>query len=385
MTELFDEKIRVDLDPSHHNENTFDYYDRSARKDVSNVRELLNKWFLSYPVSEQSELKSRFKKTFSSAFYELFIFNLFRHQGFEIEIHPEIPNINKSPDFLLKKGSVEFYLEAKEARDKSEGEEALEKRINQVYDSLNKIKSPNFLLKIDELLLKSNKQPSTKKAIQKIETEVANYDPDVLTEQLTKFGFEKSAQIEYESNDLKLVVSLIPKIPSARNLGGGRPIGMYPIESFWGGSEDSIKDSFTKKSKRYGLLDKPYFICINAIGVKGEGDFDAESALWGSLSFTWSTDPNNRNERMERQRDGIFLDKKGSRCKNVTGVLITKVMEFNIHEARHWFALHPFTDVQFDFKVFDLTHNFVGAGQVQTEIKQTIGEILKINSTWLDD
>lgn len=385
MTELFDEKIRVDLDPSHHNENTFDYYDRSARKDVSNVRELLNKWFLSYPVSEQSELKSRFKKTFSSAFYELFIFNLFRHQGFEIEIHPEIPNINKSPDFLLKKGSVEFYLEAKEARDKSEGEEALEKRINQVYDSLNKIKSPNFLLKIDELLLKSNKQPSTKKAIQKIETEVANYDPDVLTEQLTKFGFEKSAQIEYESNDLKLVVSLIPKIPSARNLGGGRPIGMYPIESFWGGSEDSIKDSFTKKSKRYGLLDKPYFICINAIGVKGEGDFDAESALWGSLSFTWSTDPNNRNERMERQRDGIFLDKKGPRCKNVTGVLITKVMEFNIHEARHWFALHPFTDVQFDFKVFDLTHNFVGAGQVQTEIKQTIGEILKINSTWLDD
>ncbi len=385
MTGLFDEKIRIDLDPSHHNENTFDYYDRSARKDVSNVRQLLNKWFLSYPDSEQSELKSRFKKTFSSAFYELFIYHLFRHQGFEIEIHPEIPNSNKRPDFLLKKGSVEFYLEAKEARDKSEGEEALEKRINQVYDSLNKIKSPNFLLKIDELLLKYNKQPSTKKAIQKIETEVANYDPDVLTEKLTKFGLEKSVKIEYESDDLKLVVSLIPKIPSARNLDAGRPIGMYPIESFWGGSLDSIKDSFTKKSKRYGLLDKPYFICINAIGVKGEGDFDVESALWGSLAFTWSTDPNNRNERMERQLDGIFLDKKGPRCKNVTGVLVTKVMEFNIHAARHWFALHPFTDVQFDFNVFDLTYNFVGGGQVQTETKQTIGEILKINSTWLDD
>jgi hypothetical protein len=160
---------------------------------------------------------------------------------------------------------------------------------------------------------------------------------------------------------------------------------MYSIESFWGGSEDSIKDSFTKKSKRYGKLDKPYFICINAIGVKGEGDFDVESALWGSLSFTWSTDPNNRNERMERQRDGIFQDKKGPRCKNVTGVLVTKVMKFNIHVARHWFALHPFTDVPFDFNVFDLTYNFVGAGQVQTETKQTIGEILNINSSWLDD
>lgn len=385
MTGLFDEKKRVDLDPSHHNENTFDYYDRSARKDVSNVRQLLNKWFLSYPVNEQNELKSRFRKTFSSAFYELFIYQLFRQQGFEIEIHPEIPNSNKRPDFLLKKGSAELYLEAKEARDKSEDEEALEKRINQVYDSLNKIKSPNFLLKIEELVLKSTKQPSTKKAIEKIETEVANYDPDALAEQLIKFGLENGAKIEYENDDLKLLVSLIPKIPSARNLDEGRPIGMYPFESFWGGSEDSIKDSFAKKSKRYGILDKPYFICINAIGIKGEGDVDVENALWGSLAYTWSTDPNNRNERMERQRDGIFLDKKGPRCKNVTGVLVTKVMELNIHIARHWFALHPFTDVQFDFNVFDLTHNYVGNGQVQKESKQTIGEVLKINSTWLDD
>lgn len=385
MTGLFDEKKRVDLDPSHHNENTFDYYDRSARKDVSNVRQLLNKWFLSYPVNEQNELKSRFRKTFSSAFYELFIYQLFRQQGFEIEIHPEIPNSNKRPDFLLKKGSAELYLEAKEARDKSEDEEALEKRINQIYDSLNKIKSPNFLLKIEELVLKSTKQPSTKKAIEKIETEVANYDPDALAEQLTKFGLDNGAKIEYENDDLKLLVSLIPKIPSARNLDEGRPIGMYPFESFWGGSEDSIKDSFAKKSKRYGILDKPYFICINAIGIKGEGDFDVENALWGSLAYTWSTDPNNRNERMERQRDGIFLDKKGPRCKNVTGVLVTKVMEFNIHIAQHWFALHPFTDVQFDFNVFDLTHNYVGNGQVQKESKQTIGEVLKINSTWLDD
>lgn len=385
MTVLFDEKQRVDVDPSHHNENTFNYYDRSARKDVSNIRQLLNKWYLGYPVNEQIELKSRFKKTFSSAFYELFIYQLFKHQGFEIEIHPEIPNSNKRPDFLLKKETVEFYLEAKEARDKSKEEEASENRNNQVYDLLNKIKSPNFFLKIDELVLKTTRQPSIKKAIEKIETEVANYDPDALMEQLTKYGLDNGAKIEYESDDLKLIISLIPKIPSARNLNEGRPIGMYPIESFWGGSEESIKDSFTKKSKRYGMLDKPYFICINAIGIKGEGDFDVEGALWGSLASTWSTDPNNKNERMERQRDGIFLDKTGPRCKNVTGVLVTKVMEFNIHVARHWFALHPFTDIPFEFSLFNLTHNYIGNGQVQKVSKQTIGEVLKMNSTWLDD
>jgi hypothetical protein len=380
---LFDDNERVDLDPSFHNENPYDYYDRSARTDISNVRQLLNSWFSTYPDKEKKEIKSRFKKTFSSAFYELFIYQLFKCQGFEIEIHPEIPGSMKHPDFLLKKGNIEFYLEAKEARDKSEAEEALDKRINHVYDSLNKIKSPNFLLKIDELILKSSQQPSTKKAIEKIETDLAKYDPDDLSDKLTKLGLDGAVRIEFENPDLKLVVALIPKIPSARNL-EGRPIGMYPFESFWGGSEDSIKDSFTKKSKRYGNLDKPYFICINAIGIKGAGDFDVEGALWGSIAYTWSTDPNNRDERLERKLDGIFLEPKGPRSKNVSGVLVTKAMEFNIHIAQHWFARHPFADNPIDFDIFDLTYQYVDSGEIKKKPKKTISEILDVNSDWLE-
>jgi hypothetical protein len=385
MINLFDDKVRVDLDPSHHNENSFNYYDRSARKDVSNVREKLNEWFSYFPTSEQVELKSRFKKTFSSAYFELFIHELFRRQGFEILIHPEVPNTSKRPDFLMKKESLEFYLEAKEAREKSDPQQALENRINQVYDSLNRIKSPNFFLKIDELILKTANQPSTKKAIANIETESAKYDPELLTDQLTKYGFERSARIEYEDIDLKLVVSLIPKSPAARGLDDGRAIGMYPYETIWGGSEESIKGSFEKKYKRYGQLDKPYIVCINAIGMKGNGDIDVENALWGSVAWTWSTDPNNRNERWERQRDGMFLDKKGPRCTNVSGVLVTKVMEFNIHVAQHWFAKHPYSKNEADFTAFDLTHTFVSEGKIKKEVKKTIGDILQVESTWLVD
>jgi hypothetical protein len=385
MINLFDDKVRVDLDPSHHNENSFNYYDRSARKDVSNVREKLNEWFSYFPTSEQVELKSRFKKTFTSAYFELFIHELFRRQGFEILIHPEVPNTSKRPDFLMKKESLEFYLEAKEAREKSDAQQALENRINQVYDSLNRIKSPNFFLKIDELILKTANQPSTKKAIANIETESAKYDPELLTDQLTKYGFERSARIEYEDIDLKLVVSLIPKSPAARGLDDGRAIGMYPYETIWGGSEESIKGSFEKKYKRYGQLDKPYIVCINAIGMKGNGDIDVENALWGSVAWTWSTDPNNRNERWERQRDGMFLDKKGPRCTNVSGVLVTKVMEFNIHVAQHWFAKHPYSKNEADFTAFDLTHTFVSEGKIKKEVKKTIGDILQVESTWLVD
>ena len=384
VANLFDDKVRIDLDPSHHNENTFDYYDRSARNDVSNVRQKLNDWFSGYPLSEQKELKSRFKKTFSSAYFELFIHELFKRQGFEIVIHPEVPNSSKRPDFLLKKNGLEFYLEAKEARDKSAAQQALENRINQVYDSLNKIKSPNFLLCIDELILKTANQPSTRKAIEKIQTDSAKYDPDFLTDQLTRYGLERRATIEYEDVDLKLVVSLIPKGPAARTSDGGRAIGMYPFETTWGGSEGSIKESFAKKANRYGDLDKPYVICINAIGMKGNGEIDVENALWGSIAWTWSTDPNNPDERWERQLDGIFHDKKSPRCTNVSGVLVTKVMEFNIHVAQHWFAKHPYSKNELDFSIFELSHAFVSEGKIKKESKKTIADILQVEATWLD-
>lgn len=381
MTNLFEDKVRVDLDPSHYNENTFDYYDRSARKDVSNVRQKLNDWFSRYPVSEQKELKSRFKKTFSSVYFELFIHELFRCQGFEILIHPEIPNSSKRPDFLLKKNGLEFYVEAKEAKDKG-ALEALGNRNNQVYDSLNKIKSPNFFLSIDELVLKKANQPSTRKAIEKIETESAKWDPDFLTDQLTKFGLESMVRIVYEDANLKLVVSLIPKGRAARTLDGGRAIGMYPSETTWGGFEESIKKSFAKKYKRYGELNKPYIICINAIGMKGNGDIDVENALWGSSAWAAS---NNQDGRRERQLDGIFHDKKNPRCTNVSGVLVTKVMEFNIHMAPHWFAKHPYSKNEVDFRFFDLTHAFVSDGKIKKETKKSIGDILQVESTWLED
>lgn len=385
MINLFDEKNRIDLDPSLHNENAFSYYDRSARSDVSKVRNLLNVWFKKYPDDEKAELKSRFKKTFSSAFYELFLYELFRQQDFEITIHPEIQNSSKRPDFLLKKNEYEIYIEAKEAKDKTEAEEALENRTNQLYDLINKIDSPNFLLNIEELILKSEKQPSTKKVKVKVLDELNRQDLDLVAKQLTENGYENRNKITYDDEDLYLIISLIPKVPSSRIVGEGRSIGMYPMETFWGGAEESIKSSFMKKAKRYGTLEKPYIICINAMGKLGNDDFDVANALWGSLAYTWSTDPNNKDGKWERQRDGIFLDTKGPRYKNVSGVLVTKVMEFNLHVAPHWFAKHPFSENEAKFDQFKLTHSFVKDGQIQTEKKCSIREILNIEETWLDN
>jgi hypothetical protein len=381
---LFEKKNRTHLEPALHNENTFDYYDRSARKDVTAVRKVLNEWFDNYPKIEQHELKSRFKKTFSSAFYELFIFSLFKSQGFEIVIHPIIPNSKKRPDFLLKKANIEFYLEAKEARDKTQEEEAQQKRINETYDSLNKLNSPNFFLRIEELILKTNIQPAIKKIIPRIEDELIKICPDKVTEDLEKNGYDSSPRITIEDENLKLTVSLIPKSPENRDK-GGRPIGAYSFEAYYGGAENSIKNSFSKKAKRYGKLDKPYIICINAIGSKFSGDYDIENAVWGTQSISWSDDPNNKDEKLIRQRDGIFMGYKGPIFKNVSGVFITYTMEFNIPSSNYWLIKHPFTTNDLDFDVFQLSYQYLENYNINSVQGKSIGELLKIKPDWLNE
>jgi hypothetical protein len=383
---LFDSKERSDLDPSFYNENPFDYYDRSARKESGNIRLKLNSWFSTYPVSERKELKERFKKTFSSAFFELFIYQLFIQQGFEIVVHPELPNSTKRPDFLLTKDSNQFYLEAKESRDKTKAEESVERKLNQFYDQLDKIKSPNFVVTIADVIFKTNEQPGTKKAIKAIESEIEKYDPDEVEKTLLKSGYDAFPHITYEDNVVKVIISLLPKVASQRNLISRRAIGALPIESLSSDTNNSIKDAVMKKAKRYGVLDKPYFICVNALGIPGSESFSAENALWGSLVYTWSTNPIDKNERLERLPDGLFFDKAGPKNRNLSGVLITKVNEYNIHNASHWFAKHPFANKDFDFSIFDLTHLFVNEKmQVEKVTKKSIGDVLVISPSWLTD
>jgi hypothetical protein len=100
---LFEKIERTYTRPSDHNENPYEYYNRSARKDISIIRETLNEWFRKYPNDEKLNLKNSFIKKFDDCFYELFLYQLFTRLGFDIQIHPDLPNTSKKPDFLLKK------------------------------------------------------------------------------------------------------------------------------------------------------------------------------------------------------------------------------------------------------------------------------------------
>lgn len=241
---------------------------------------------------------------------------------------------------------------------------------------------PNFLLYVEKLNFKTDKQPQTKAVIKFFEDELKKLDPDIFYASIEHTGLDGIKSIQYSNDQIDIEIKPMPVIPSARGK-SDRTIGMFPFESFMGGAEESLQDSINLKAKRYGKLDKPYLICINALSYKTSSGFDVENAIWGSLAFSWSTDLNNRNEKIIRQPDGIFCNKKGMRIQNVSGILVTRVFPHNIPTANYWLFEHPFSENSFDFKRLGLVYNFVESNIIIKNTGQDLDTILGIDKSWL--
>lgn len=382
MNSLFDSFERTCLEFAKHNDNTYEYYNNSARTDMSKVRDTLERWFYNYPEEEKKELKSRFKKDFDSSFYELFLHELFCKLGYNITIHPDLPSSPKKPDFLISKDNLELYIEAKVVKGKTVEQEAFERKRNELYDNLNKLNTKDFFLNIEDVCFLTQKQPSTKEMIKCIEEELKKIDPDTLREELEKNGIENLPKIEYKNRDVHIIVSPIPVSPSTREE-KIRPIGIYPAEAFWGGGEESLKESIEKKAKRYGKLDKPFIVCLNSLDIRTSGKIDVDNAIWGTVAFSWSTNPESKDEKWIRQLDGVFCDKKGVRLKNLTGVFVSKVCPHNIPVANYWLYEHPFSENKMDFDKIGLKFNYISEGKIIDNTGDNIGDILEIPKDWL--
>lgn len=251
--ELLFENIENGIKGSaNYNDNPFNYYEKSSRKEIKIIRDLLNQWFSNYPTEHQRELKSSFKNHFDDSFYELFLHQLFLELDYKVEVHPKINNSDKRPDFLITKADQEIYVEAKVTSGKSNEEKAFERMRDEFYDNLNKIKTSKFYIQIDSLEFKTGNQPSTIKLIKLIDEELHRYDPETLTQDVEKNGFDRLPCFHFSNKDVELDLKFLPKKKSARNE-FQRPIGMFPTSFYWGGGEENLREAIELKAKKYEL------------------------------------------------------------------------------------------------------------------------------------
>lgn len=372
ILKLFDEFIRTDDTPIKHNETIFAFYNRNAWETSENIRNLINEWYDKYPANEKDELKSSFYKSFNSSFYELFLNQFFKKLGFSVKSHPKLDNINTKPDFYIKNDYMGFYLEARDVEDVTKQEKSKENFKHQFEDLLNKTNSPNFFFLIKEVYFKSHLQPSYKKIIEEIESQISKFDPDTIK--------EIHPIIKYEDDKLLLEMELIPKLPHARNK-GQRPIGVLPIQGKFTETADALKSALKKKASKYGKLNQPFIISLNYTSMWGVQYDDIEEALFGTLHYVTSNTNFNEGSYI-RSKNGFYYGPKGPQNTRVSAVMITNVFPSNLNDAEYWIYINPFSEHNINFDRLGLKYSKLDNNRITTIEGKKIKEILSITDTW---
>ena len=142
---LFDKNISRTNRVAYQSESQYSYLNISSRKETGLVRDEIEKLFQNYPNDHKYELAQRMRSKddiqFISCFWELLLYNFLSSFNYQIEIHPNGSDHKfTTPDFLVKSNTgEEFYIEAVIASDISDEEKGAIARLNNLYDSINKL------------------------------------------------------------------------------------------------------------------------------------------------------------------------------------------------------------------------------------------------------
>jgi len=320
---LFDNIIRQDQSPRGRAESLFSFLNRSPRQSLLEIRNLLEAWFFHYPLEHQGDLKVRFctddDLNHQSAFFELYMHQLLLKMDYEVDIHPEIKEVSKHPEFLVfQKGKPVFYLECTLAVGPKE-DVAAKKRERIVYETLDKTHSPNFFLEI-KIIKYSKTPPSGAKWRRILEAKLSELDPDEL--QIEDKELDSLPKWTLKDKGWEVDFIPIPKSDEARGKPGIRPVGITWFGPLWVKDHIHIRNSINEKSTKYGDLDLPYIIAVNVISYFLD-DISIENALFGDEVITATRNPDGSFEHKPgRKRNGSWLGPKGPQNTRVSGAVI---------------------------------------------------------------
>jgi hypothetical protein len=142
---------------------------------------------------------------------------------------------------------------------------------------------------------------------------------------------------EQTHHDARFRVEPVPRLRTRGALRdraiGVRMGGVQLVED-----HESIHDAVVKKANRYGNLDLPFVVAVNAMGQFSEED-QADFALFGSEQIAVNR---NGNHQIQRAPDGVWYGPHGARKRGVSAVLSTeRLTPWSLSQRRARFFLNP--------------------------------------------
>lgn len=137
--------------PKDYGETEFGFLERIDQPYWAKVRDLIEKWFSHFPENRRDHIEKRLRsadfRQFAAAFWELYLYELLKGAGLQVEVLKEAKD--RTPDFEISIGSSSFFVEATVVTGVSDPNEQAERRRAVLLDAINELRSDKFTLDVD--------------------------------------------------------------------------------------------------------------------------------------------------------------------------------------------------------------------------------------------
>jgi hypothetical protein len=305
---LFDEVDRFPP-PKRPTESQFEFLNRSEGALWDQTRALLESWYADYSDLD-GDLRGRFQQDALSqhmgAWWELYIYTLFRRLGYEIEVHPALPGTKKNPDFLLTRDSTKLVVECAVMLEEAQWGNSDGK--SWVLECIDGADSPTFRLGVD-IGAEGNQRPNRKDIVRPIEAWLASLDADALWE-AAEAGDSSWPEKEFEIRGWTITVRALVVDPVHRGIASGS-IAVGPMKSGVLQHAEQMRTILSDKGSKYGQPTYPLVLALLARPITA-GEFEMTNALYGSVAVTGLT----------RQGDGYWRPPPDARGSRISAVLL---------------------------------------------------------------
>lgn len=382
-TSLFSKGARTRTGPSPYDESEYESLDGSARTYASTVRLTLDEWFYKLPEYARASLRSDFASPETAVhrggLLVLYLHETFRRLGLEtdLDVGREDP-ARRRPDFLLEPDGDRTWLEATAVLGADVFAAAERRRVQHLYDLLNRCRDRRFflLVGVEEA---GSATLGRKRVLDPVERWLAGLDLAELSRTTDEGGDLPECRLT--PGDWVITIGASPvredmPLTDDERVVGSSVEGVATIDDV-----RPLRRNLKRKATHYGELDAPYVIAALCVGTFVE-DWDVEGALLGDISYV--SDPRQSGFTRVRNPNGLWYGPGGAVNTRVSAVVtIPKLSAASaaIAEPTVWinpWAKHPLVH-EFPWRRKEIAPD----GQITThEATTAAAEILGLPPGW---
>ena len=364
----------------------FEYLNRSQRDEAARVRDVVEDMFSRYPLHAQEALRLRLRSSEDnahlSAAFELLLHELLLRAGCRIlAVEPALEGTSRSPDFHAQTRVGErFYVEATLATGRSKVEEGADRRLRETLQAIDSAHSPDFFL--DVHITGTPSAPVSRRRLKRdLESWLGSVDYDQIAEQSVEAP-TASPVFVHEECGACFRISVVPRRETRGTTEPGRSIAGRMLAPLSVQPQDPIRSAILGKAGRYGELDAPYIIAVNALSTYARED-DVIDALFGTEIVRVRRTVDGFEDSISRDVDGVWQGPNGPTRRRVSAILSTeRLTPWSLGQRRARLAVNPWARRPLTASPLDTDFWRVRDGVLERTAGASIAQLLDLSDGW---